>query len=89
MQKHKRRAATTTTDRKRPKSTSSVPLFGHNVSIEFAGAAVPCMALAEAPFAPTLVALLQKQSFTAPSSVQAACWPLAVEGHDVIAISKT
>ncbi|KAJ1618596.1 P-loop containing nucleoside triphosphate hydrolase protein, partial [Pavlovales sp. CCMP2436] len=49
----------------------------------------PCLALASAPFPPALVAILQRQGFTAPSAVQAVSWPIAVTGRDVLAIAKT
>jgi ATP-dependent RNA helicase DDX5/DBP2 len=50
----------------------------------------PCLSLARAPFPPALVSQLCAQpGFTAPSPVQAATWPIAVAGRDVLAIAKT
>lgn len=51
---------------------------------------VLCRALCEAPFPAPLVSLLVKQKgFTEPSAVQAAAWPIAAAGRDVLAIAKT
>ncbi|KAK3281777.1 hypothetical protein CYMTET_10454 [Cymbomonas tetramitiformis] len=60
----------------------------HEIAIDDPKAA-PCLHLSEAPFPASLVSLLMKQNFPAPSAVQAAGWPLAVSGRDVLAIAKT
>ena len=49
----------------------------------------PCVTLEDAPFPPSVVALLHAKGITAPSAVQGATWPYAVEGHDVLAIAQT
>jgi ATP-dependent RNA helicase DDX5/DBP2 len=62
----------------------------HEITIHEAGAPAPCLSLAAAPFKAPLVQLLMAQpTFTAPSAVQAASWPVAALGRDVLAIAKT
>ena len=62
----------------------------HEITIHEAGAPAPCLSLAAAPFKAPLVQLLMAQPmFTAPSAVQAASWPVAALGRDVLAIAKT
>ena len=49
-----------------------------------------CLDLRSAPFPESLVHILCGQKeFTAPSAIQAASWPVAVTGRDVLAIAKT
>ena len=52
-------------------------------------APMPCMSLEAAPFPKPLVGLLMKQGFSTPSAVQAAAWPLAMTGRDILAVAKT
>ena len=62
----------------------------HEISISDAAAPPPCLSFAVAPFPPPLVKMLTSQpAFTAPSAVQAATWPVAVLGRDILAIAKT
>jgi ATP-dependent RNA helicase DDX5/DBP2 len=62
----------------------------HEIVIHEAGAPPPCVSLQAAPFPAPIVELLLKQpGFVVPSGVQAASWPLAVTGRDVLAIAKT
>ena len=62
----------------------------HEITIHEAGAPAPCLSLAAAPFKAPLVKMLMAQpTFTAPSAVQAASWPVAAAGRDVLAIAKT
>ena len=64
-------------------------LAAHELIIHDETAPPPCLTLAEAPFPRPLLAMLCRQPFTAPSPVQAATWPIAVAGRDVLAIAKT
>ena len=65
-------------------------LAAHEITVHEEGAPPPCMRLDAAPFRPALVQRLCAQAgFTAPSAVQAASWPLAAAGRDVLAIAKT
>ena len=61
----------------------------HEITIHDPSAPPPCMQLSAAPFPKPLVDLLMKQGFSTPSAVQAASWPLAVAGRDVLAVAKT
>ena len=63
----------------------------HEIAIVTTGDAAPppCTALSGAPFPPPLVKLLLTQGFRAPAAVQAAAWPLAMMGRDVLAVAKT
>jgi ATP-dependent RNA helicase DDX5/DBP2 len=61
----------------------------HQIVVHGGGAILPCMQLRAAPFPPPLVVELCSQGFAAPSAVQAAAWPLASAGLDVLAIAKT
>ena len=63
----------------------------HEIAIVTTGEAAPrpCTALSGAPFPPPLVKLLLTQGFRAPAAVQAASWPLAMMGRDVLAVAKT
>jgi len=61
----------------------------HELTIHDDDAPPPCLSLAEAPFPPALLKVLMSQSFAAPSPVQAATWPIAASGRDVLAIAKT
>jgi len=63
----------------------------HEIAIVTTGDAAPppCTALSGAPFPPPLVKLLLTQGFRAPAAVQAASWPLAMMGRDVLAVAKT
>jgi len=64
-------------------------LAKHEITIHEEGAPPPCLTLATAPFPAPLVKLLSSQGFSSPSPVQAATWPIAVSGRDVLAIAKT
>jgi len=65
-------------------------LAAHEITIHEEDAPPPCMTFASAPFPAPLVGLLTSQpGFVEPSAVQAATWPLAVSGRDVLAIAKT
>merc|ERR1740124_932883 len=58
----------------------------HEITIHQAGAPAPCLSLPAAPFKAPLVQLLMAQpTFTAPSAVQAASWPVAAAGRDALA----
>ena len=60
-------------------------LVDNDITIHEAGAPPPCLTLSSAPFPDGLVRVLCAQKgFTAPSPVQAATWPLAVSGRDVL-----
>jgi hypothetical protein len=86
-------AATTTAAKLDSDSDSAAAaaayLAAHEITIHDDEAPPPCLSLAEAPFPPALLKLLTSQPFTAPSPVQAATWPIAVSGRDVLAIAKT
>merc|ERR1719215_1500741 len=43
----------------------------------------------EAPFPPVIQNALSKAGFPAPSQIQQYCWPLAMEGKDVIGVAAT
>ena len=64
-------------------------LAKHELTIHDHDAPPPCLTFAKAPFPPALLKLLSLQPFTTPSPVQAASWPVAVSGRDVLAIAKT
>ena len=64
-------------------------LDSHDITIHDPNAPLPCTSLADVPFPPPLVALLTAQGFASPSAVQAAAWPIASRGRDVLAIAKT
>lgn len=71
-------------------SAAEAYLAKHEITIHEANAPPPCLSLSSAPFPPALVKLLSSQpGFVAPSAVQAASWPIAVSGRDVLAIAKT
>lgn len=61
----------------------------HEITIHDPLAPLPCLSLPDAPFPAPLVKLLTSQGFTSPSAVQAASWPVATLGRDVLAIAKT
>lgn len=61
----------------------------HEIVIHEKNAPPPCRSLRNAPFPSPLVKVLESQGFSEPSPVQAAVWPLAVSGRDVLAIAKT
>ena len=65
-------------------------LAANEIVVHQRDAPPPCLALSDAPFPAPLVRLLRAQAgFTTPSPVQAATWPIAVSGRDVLAIAKT
>ena len=64
-------------------------LAAHELTIHDDDAPPPCLTFAQAPFPTELLKLLASQPFTTPSPVQAASWPIAVSGRDVLAIAKT
>ena len=65
-------------------------LVKHHITIHEEGAPLPCLTLASAPFPAVVVKLLCLQpNFAEPSPVQAATWPVATAGRDVLAIAKT
>ena len=72
-----------------PSFTAAAFLAEHEITIHEAGAPPPCTSLGAAPFPARLVGVLMRQGFSAPSAVQAASWPLAMAGRDVLAIAKT
>ena len=77
---------------KRPRSEDSAVaayLAEHELTIHDDNTPPPCLTIAEAPFPPALLKVLTAQPFTRPSPVQAATWPIAVSGRDVLAIAKT
>jgi ATP-dependent RNA helicase DDX5/DBP2 len=62
----------------------------NDITVHEEGAPPPCTELRNAPFPEALVRVLCAQKgFTVPSGVQAATWPVAVTGRDVLAIAKT
>jgi len=71
-------------------SAAGAYLVLHEITISAADAPPPCLSFANAPFPPPLVKMLtSRPAFTAPSAVQAATWPVAMLGRDVLAIAKT
>ena len=64
-------------------------LSKHEVRVHSSSAPPPVLHLADAPFAQSIVRKLLSFGFTEPSAVQAASWPLAVGGRDLLAIAKT
>ena len=71
-------------------SAAGAYLALHEITISDAAAPPPCLSFAAAPFTPPLVKMLTSQpAFTVPSAVQAASWPVAVLGRDILAIAKT
>ena len=64
-------------------------LQDNDITIHEEGAPPPCLSLRAAPFPRELLSILCAQGFTVPSPVQAATWPIAVTGRDVLAIAKT
>ena len=79
----------TTTDREGDDDDISDYLAAHEIVIHEEGAPPPCRSLRNAPFPAPLIRVLESQGFTEPSPVQAAAWPIAVSGRDVLAIAKT
>ena len=61
----------------------------HEIVIHQQNAPPPCITLAAAPFHPLLLKLLLSQHFDQPSPIQAASWPVAAAGFDLLAIAKT
>ena len=49
----------------------------------------PIQNFEDSPFEPRLKATLTSAGYTTPSPIQAQAWPVAMGGHDVIAIAKT
>lgn len=45
--------------------------------------------LADAPFDKGVISAMTGAGFSDPSSIQAQCWPVAVEGSDLVAVAKT
>lgn len=70
-------------------ATVSTFLKEHEITIHDPSAPLPCMTFEGAPFPPALIKILTAQPFKSPSAVQAAAWPLAAKGCDVLAIAKT
>ena len=64
-------------------------LAEHEITIHDKSAPPPCLTFASAPFSASLIKVLMSQPFSTPSAVQAAAWPLAAQGRDVLAIAKT
>ena len=68
---------------------SSAFMKANDITIHDPNAPACCIDFAAAPFPKPLVDLLMKQGFAKPSAVQAAAWPLAMTGRDVLAVAKT
>ncbi len=49
----------------------------------------PMHSFALTPFAPPIRRSLDSAGFTSPSPTQAQCWPIALQGRDVITVAKT
>ena len=49
----------------------------------------PCIAIEHAPFARVLINMLHDEMFAQPSPIQAASWPVAATGSDLLAIAET
>jgi len=64
-------------------------LAAHDIVIHEENMPQPIPVLRNAPFPPPLVRVLCEQGFTTASPVQAATWPIATMGRDVLAIAKT
>lgn len=65
-------------------------LAKNEITFHCQDAPLPCISFQSAPFRKKLIKLLLAQpGFESPSAVQAASWPLAVAGRDVLAIAKT
>ena len=70
------------------KANGQAYLKVHGIKIYHSQPPPPCVSLARAPFPKPVLKLLQ-DAYAEPTPVQATTWPLAVAGHDVIAIART
>lgn len=75
---------------KTTKVTAAAYLKANEIIIHEENAPLPCLNFEDAPFPAKIVRMLVSQpGFKSPSPVQAATWPIAVKGRDVLAIAKT
>lgn len=49
----------------------------------------PMMTFASTPFSPQIRTSLDRAGFPNPTPTQAMCWPMALEGRDIVTIAKT
>jgi len=63
----------------------------HEIRITAGGSdcPAPVQRFEDAGFNDELVAAIKAQGFAAPSAIQSQCWPLAMQGRDLIAVAKT
>ena len=50
---------------------------------------LPYLEFHHAPFLPCIRAAFKKASYTTPTPIQAAAWPVVMAGYDLIAVAKT
>jgi len=61
----------------------------HQIAVSGTGVPDPFQTFESTPFSKVLLQSVRQAGFTAPSSIQAQCWPIAISGSDLIAIAKT
>ena len=49
----------------------------------------PIQVFEDSGYAPELLQAVKEQGFSAPSGIQSQCWPIAMQGKDLIAVAKT
>lgn len=67
----------------------TLTLRGHGASSGSSTFAAPYIEFSDTPFSDRIQKALTGAGFARPTSIQAQCWPLAVEGKDLISIAKT
>ena len=71
----------------------SVAEFRKHHSIAVTGGADACpdpfQTFEDSGYMPELLKAVKNEGFTAPSSIQSQCWPIAGQGKDLIAVAKT
>ena len=67
----------------------TLTLRGHGSFRNSHDFATPYIEFKDTPFSPRILETFQRAGFNRPTPIQAQCWPLAVEGKDLISIAKT
>lgn len=71
------------------RKSHSITIRGHGAERNTADFAAPFLRFNDAPFDGRLQSALTGAGFDKPTPIQSQCWPLALQGKDLISIAKT
>eukprot|EP00566_Odontella_aurita_P035991 CAMPEP_0113549756 /NCGR_PEP_ID=MMETSP0015_2-20120614/13611_1 /TAXON_ID=2838 /ORGANISM="Odontella" /LENGTH=577 /DNA_ID=CAMNT_0000450503 /DNA_START=118 /DNA_END=1847 /DNA_ORIENTATION=+ /assembly_acc=CAM_ASM_000160 len=67
----------------------SITLKSHTPNVRVQDLPEPFYGFDDAPYAKSIMKVIDGMGFAAPTAVQSQAWPIAINGHDMISIAKT